>query len=117
MLHYGLSPYIGGSKMVEFVTTEPRVRVPADEKTLIHTFGFSPMEARFVQAMLNTTNWVGEDELPEIKYSVRQVIYTLRKKLEPKKIWVINDGNGRYSIPPSCKEIIRREIEAALPTG
>ena len=68
--------------MVEFVTTEPRVRVPADEKTLIYTFGFSPMEARFVQAMLNTTNWVGEDELPEIKYSVRQVIYTLRKKLE-----------------------------------
>lgn len=97
------------------MTVEPDKPVPADEKTLIHVFGFSSMEARFVQAMLNTTNWVGEDELPEIKYSVRQIIYTLRKKLEPRRIWVINDGNGRYSIPPTCKERIRRAIEASLP--
>jgi hypothetical protein len=102
--------------MVEFMTVEPLKPIPADEKTLMFALGISPMEARFVQAMLNTTGWVGEEELPEIKYSVRQVIYTLRRKLEPKKIWVINDGNGRYSIPPSCKEIIRRTIEAALPT-
>jgi hypothetical protein len=99
--------------MLEFMTEEPKFSILADEKTLIHAFGVSPMEARFVQAMLNM-NWVGEDELPEIKYSVRQVIYTLRKKLEPKKIWVINDGNGRYSIPPTCKEIIKREIEKSM---
>ncbi len=103
--------------MVEFMTEEPHISVPADEKTLMRALGISPMEARFVQAMLNTTDWVGEDELPEIKYSVRQVIYTMRKKLEPRKIWVINDGNGRYSIPPACKEIVRRAIEASLPTG
>jgi hypothetical protein len=103
--------------MNEFMTVEPHNPIPADEKTLIYALGVSPMEARFVQAMLNTTGWVGKDELPEVKYSIRQVIYTLRTKLEPKKIWVINDGNGRYSIPPSCKEIIRRTIEAALPTG
>ena len=103
--------------MLNFMTEEPDISIPADEKTLIHAFGFSPMEARFVQAMLNTTGWVGEDELPEIKYSVRQVIYTLRKKLERRKIWVINDGNGKYSIPPACKEIIKRTIEASLPTG
>jgi hypothetical protein len=102
--------------MPEFMTAEPLNPIHADEKTLMFALGISPMEARFVQAMLNTTGWVGEEELPEIKYSVRQVIYTLRKKLEPKRIWVINDGNGRYSIPPSCKEIIRRTIEAALPT-
>lgn len=102
--------------MVEFMTVEPNKPIPADEKTLIHALGVSPMEARFVQAMLNTTDWVGEDELPEVRYSIRQVIYTLRAKLRPKRIWVINDGNGRYSIPPSCKEIIRRTIEAALPT-
>jgi hypothetical protein len=102
--------------VVEFVTEEPHISVPADEKTLIHAFGVTPMEARFIQAMLNTTGWVGEEELPEIKYSVRQVIYTLRRKLEPRKIWVINDGNGRYSIPPASKEIIRRTIEATLPT-
>ena len=103
--------------MVEFMTEEPHVSVPADEKTLMKAFGVSPMEARFIQAMLNTTGWVGEDELPEIKYSVRQVIYTRRKKLDPLRILVINDGNGKYSIPPACKEIIKRTIEASLPTG
>jgi hypothetical protein len=103
--------------MVEFMTEEPNVSVPADEKTLILALGVSPMEARFIQAMLNTTGWVGKDELPELKYSIRQIIYTLRTKLEPKKIWVINDGNGRYSIPPACKAILKRTIEAALPQG
>lgn len=103
--------------MVNFVTTEPEIDVPADEKTLICVFGLAPMEARFLQAMLDTTDWIGKEELPEIKYSVRQIIYTLRKKLERRKIWVLNDGNGKYSIPPSCKEIVRRTIEATLPTG
>jgi hypothetical protein len=103
--------------MIEFMTEEPRFFTPADEKTLIHALGITPMEARFVQAMLNTTGWVGKDELPEVKYSIRQVIYTLRTKLESRRIWVINDGNGRYAIPPACKEIIRRAIEASLPTG
>jgi hypothetical protein len=102
--------------MIEFMTEEPRFSTPADEKTLMHALGITPMEARFVQAMLNTTGWVGKDELPEVKFSIRQVIYTLRTKLEGRKIWVINDGNGRYSIPPACKEIIKRTIEASLPT-
>jgi hypothetical protein len=102
--------------MVEFMTAEPNEPVHADEKTLMFVLGISPMEARFVQAMLSTNEWVGKDELPEVKYSIRQVIYTLRAKLEPKKIWIINDGNGRYSIPPTCKAIIRRAIEVALPT-
>jgi hypothetical protein len=103
--------------MLNFMAEEPDISIPADEKTLMRAFGVSLMEARFIQAMLNTTGWVGEDELPEIKYSVRQVIYTMRKKLERKKIWVINDGNGKYSIPPACKEIIKRTIEESLPTG
>ena len=102
--------------MVNFITVERVIDVPADEKTLILTFGVTPMEARFMQAMLNTTGWIGECELPEIKYSIRQVIYTLRKKLGKRKIWVINDGNGRYSIPPSCKKIIQQAIEASLLT-
>ena len=87
------------------------------KRRLSTRWAITPMEARFIQAMLNTTGWVGEEELPEIKYSVRQVIYTMRKKLERRKIWVINDGNGKYSIPPACKEIIKRTIEESLPTG
>jgi hypothetical protein len=97
--------------MNEFMTEEPKFSIPADEKTLMYALSISPMEARFVQAMLNTTDWVGEKELPEIRYSVRQVVYALRKKLERRRIWIINDGNGRYSIPPASKEIIKREIE------
>jgi hypothetical protein len=100
--------------MPEFMIMEPNVPVPADEKTLMLALGISPMEARFVQAMLNTNKWVGQDELPEVKYSTRQVIYKLRMKLEARKIWIINDGNGRYSIPPACKTLIKREIEKAL---
>jgi NADH:ubiquinone oxidoreductase subunit len=93
---------------------EPDLPVRADEKTLILALGVSPMEARFIQAMLNTNDWVGQDELPEVKYSTRQVIYRLRMKLEARRIWIINDGNGRYSIPPACKSIIKREIEKAF---
>jgi hypothetical protein len=97
--------------MPQFATMMPDIPVPADEKTLILALGVTPMEARFIQAMLNTDGWVGKDELPEVKYSIRQVIYNLRAKLEARRIWIINDGNGRYSIPPACKAIIKREIE------
>lgn len=103
--------------MVNFVTTEPDIDVPADEKTLMLTFNISPMEARFMQAMLATTGWVGKDELPEVKYSTRQVIYKLRIKLAKHRIWVVNDGYGRYSIPHACKEIVKQTIQAALPAG
>lgn len=100
--------------MVEFLTNEPDITVPADVKTLVHVFGVSPMEARFMQRMLNSRSWVGKDELPEVKYSSRQVIYTLRKKLEPKRIWVVNDGTGRYSITPDGKLAAKAEIERKL---
>ena len=101
--------------MIAFNTKEPDISVPADEKTLMFAFDLSPMEAKFLQAMLGTTEWIGKEELPEVSYSIRQVIYTLRNKLGKLKIWVINDGNGRYSIPPACKEIVRHTIEASLP--
>ena len=101
--------------MVMFMTKEPDILVPADEKTLMKVFSLSPMEAKFLQSML-INSWVGKDELPEVKYSARQVIYTLRMKLG-KRIWVINDGVGRYSIPPSGKQIVKAEIEKALTLG
>lgn len=99
--------------MVMFKTKEPDISVPADEKTLMQVFSLSPMEAKFLQSML-TNNWVGKEELPIVKYSIRQVIYTMRTKLERRHIWLINDGDGRYSIPPSSKQIVKDEIEKAL---
>jgi hypothetical protein len=96
--------------MPEFVAEEPDITVPADEKTLMLVFGLSPMEARFLQTMLMTTGWVGHAELPEVRYSKRQVIYTMRKKLERRKVWIINDGDGRYSMPATSKETVRDQI-------
>jgi hypothetical protein len=99
---------------VNFMTEEPDIAVPADPKTLMSVFGLKLMEAKFLQAMLATKGWVGNAELPEIKYSKRQVIYTLRQKLDPKGIQVISDGDGRYGVPPSNKKAVKRYIELAL---
>ena len=79
-------------------------------------FGLAQMEARFLQAMLATKGWIAKQQLPEIKYSRRQVIYTLRQKLDPKRILVISDADGRYSVPPSSKMVVKRLVEEALLT-
>jgi hypothetical protein len=103
--------------MLNFVTEEPDISVPCDEKTLIHVFTLGPLEAKFLQAMLSTKGWVGKEELPVVRASIRQMIYKLRAKLEPRKVWVINNGRGRYSIPPSSKHVAKMLIEAKLTQG
>lgn len=100
--------------MLNFVTEEPDISVPCDEKTLMHVFTLGPMEAKFLQAMLATRGWVGKEELPEARASIRQMIYKLRQKMEPRRIWVINNGQGRYSIDPSSKRVAKALIERAL---
>jgi hypothetical protein len=100
-------------QMVNFITEEPDIEVPADMQTLMQVFGLAPMEARFMQSML-VRGWSGKEELPEVSFSIRQQIYKLRKKLEPRRVWIINDASGRYSIPPSSKRVVRQIIEAAL---
>ena len=106
--------------MPEFMTKEPGILVPADEKTLMIVFGLAPIEAKFLRAMLDTTGWIGKAELPDVKYSIRQVIYTLRMKLATCRVRVLNDGEGRYGLPPASKELVKRAIEQSyheLPTG
>jgi hypothetical protein len=98
--------------MVNFVTAEPDIEVPADEKTLMHVFSLGPIEARFMQSML-LRGWAGSEDLPKVN-SIRALIYKLRKKLEPRKVWIINDASGRYSIPPDSKMVAKRIIETAL---
>lgn len=102
------------SKMIEFMTAEPDILIPADEKTLMQVFALPPLEAKFLHAMLNAP-WVGKDELPIIKYSIRQLTYKLRMRLEArdKRIWVINDGEGRYGITPTGKRAIKELLERA----
>ena len=100
--------------MVNFMTEEPDITVPADLKTLMAVLGLKMMEAKFLQAMLATKGWVGKEELPEIKYSKRQVIYTLRRKLDLLGIQVLSDGEGRYGVQPNNKKTVKRHIELAL---
>ena len=64
--------------------------------------------------MLSSKDWVGPEELPAVKYSKRQVIYTMRQKLEPKQIIVLNNGMGRYAVTSSAKKLAKRMIEDAL---
>ena len=101
--------------MVRFMTAERSDLAPMDEKTLMHVFKIPLLEAKFLHAMLDQ-EWVGEEELPAIKYSIRQLIYRLRTKLETmdKRIWVINDSNGRYGVTPTGKEVIKDIVRKAL---
>ena len=99
---------------VNFITEEPDISVPCDVKTLMLVFTLGPLEAKFLQAMLSTKGWVGKDELPEARASIRQMIYKLRSKMKPLRVWVINDGQGRYSIDPSGKRAAKALIERAL---
>ena len=95
---------------VGFDTIERDISIPADKKTLIAAFNLSPMEAGFLQVLLDR-DWVGKDEFPSVNYSIRQVIYTLRKKIEHGSVRVINDGQGRYSIPISGKRALSLAIQ------
>lgn len=103
--------------MMNFITEEPDISVPADLKTLMQVFDLPPLEAKFLQTMLTTQGWIGKQELPEASRSIRQVIYKLRAKIEPRKVWVINNGQGRYSIPPPSKWVVKKLIEEALNPG
>jgi hypothetical protein len=96
--------------LMKFITEERDVPVLADQKTLIAVFGLSLNEAGYLQKLLES-NWVHKDEFPEVSYPARQVIYALRKKLEQRRIWIINDGRGQYSIPPTDKTKIKAILD------
>jgi hypothetical protein len=108
---------MGKVTMVEFTTEETVVSVDADEKTLIAVFGLTPMEARFFQAMLKYSYGIGPEEMPEISYSLRQMVYNLRAKLRRKYIRIMNAGGGRYTVMPDVKNIVKRELENSIYSG
>jgi hypothetical protein len=99
--------------MLEFKLQEPVISVPADEKTLIQVLKLAPVEAKFLQAML-VHSWVSEEECPEIGNSKRQIVFVMRRKLEPIGILIINDGSGKYSLPPISKTYLKNAIEDFL---
>jgi hypothetical protein len=96
--------------MLEFKLTEPVISVPADLKTLMLVLKLAPLEAKFLQAMLEHA-WVGIEEVPDLRNSKRQVVFVIRRKLDPKNILIVNDGAGKYCLPPSSKLALKRVIE------
>lgn len=107
----------GVNQMVNFITRAQETPVPADFKTLMWVFSLPPLEAKFLALMLGGEGWIGKEELPEGKYSTRQTIHKLRARMDPLRIWVINDNRGRYSIPPSSRLVAKQLIEQALTLG
>jgi hypothetical protein len=74
-------------------------------------FSLSPLEARFLHVLMTRPD-ASKADLPEITFAIRQLIYTLRKKLEKiGGIYIVNDGGGRYSIPRVSKKLLLAEME------
>jgi hypothetical protein len=96
--------------MVEFIVTEPKIEVLADEKTLIERFGLTPFEAKFLQMML-THSWVGVAEMPELVLSMRQFVYLMRGKLASSGVKIVSNNNGKYGLPPNSKMALQRALE------
>lgn len=73
-------------------------------------FALSPLEAKFLRILLREPD-ASKKDLPEITFAIRQLIYTLRKKLEKiGGVYIVNDGGGRYSIPRVSKKVLREEL-------
>lgn len=82
----------------------------AEANLLSAKFKLSPLEARFLQILITRADGAKED-MPELTFAIRQLIYTLRKKLDRLGgVYIVNDGNGRYSIPRISKQLIREAL-------
>lgn len=90
------------------------ITLDAETSLLSAKFSLSPLEAKFLRILLVKLE-AGKKDLPELGYSVRQVIYTLRKKLEKLEgVYIVNNGKSRYSIPRRSKERIWAEVKDDL---
>jgi len=82
----------------------------AEASLLSAKFKLSPLEAKFLYLLITRRDAAKED-LPELTFAARQLIYTLRKKLyHIGSVYIANDGNGRYSIPKISKQVLREEL-------
>lgn len=85
--------------------------VVIDKQTLLSVFELSPTEAEFLHVLLLSDKWVGREDFPEIPYPIRQVIYTLRKKLRGSYgVFIANDGEGRYAMAYQYKKILQHVV-------
>jgi hypothetical protein len=84
-----------------------KICLDVSEKVLMEVFHLSPREAEFMRPLLYYT-LPGPEELPNLKYSGRQIIYTLRKKLEAKyRVRIRSYGGGRYGFSQEDKAILQ----------
>lgn len=73
-------------------------------------FDLSPLEAKFLRVLIAKRD-ASQADFPEATFAIRQLIYTLRKKLQKiGGVYIVNIGDGRYSIPRTSKRLIRAEL-------
>lgn len=73
-------------------------------------FDLSPLEAKFLRVLLMRPD-ASRHDFPEVTFAVRQLIYTLRKKLEGiGGVYIVNDGGGHYSMPRPSKRLLRAQL-------
>lgn len=73
-------------------------------------FELSPLEAKFLRVLIAKRD-ASQADFPEASFAIRQLIYTLRKKLQKiGGVYIVNIGDGRYSIPKTSKRLIRAEL-------
>lgn len=104
------------------ITREYAAKVLADTSAsfdveanlLAAKFALSPSEAKFLRILIAKRD-ASKKDVPEITYAIRQLIYTLRKKLEQiGGIYIVNDGRGRYSMPKISKKLLHAELASEL---
>lgn len=92
----------------EFITKDASFDV--ESNLLSARFDLSPLEARFLKALLGRPS-ASHDDFPEVTFAIRQLIYTLRKKMEAiGGVYIVNEGGGRYSMPRSSKRLLREKL-------
>jgi hypothetical protein len=91
--------------------TEPRdASFDVEANLLSVKFDLSPSEARFLRVLLARPD-VSKVDFPEIIFAIRQLVYTLRKKVENiGGVYIVNDGGGHYSMPRSSKRLLRAQL-------
>jgi hypothetical protein len=91
--------------------TEPKdASFDVEANLLSVKFDLSPLEARFLRVLLARPG-ASKDDFPEVIFAIRQLVYTLRKKVEGiGGVYIVNDGGGHYSMPRSSKRLLREQL-------
>jgi len=92
--------------MTDITVESDDLCIDVDEKTLMEVFDLSPREAQFLRPMLYYTI-AEKDTFPTLSYNPRQIIYTLRKKINSYGVRIKSYGEGRYGFVGQDKQKLK----------